>query len=93
MNAQPTTRRITIRNPELWLGKYVRNTTNYEDITNSSTKYTVCEWTGKLMLIEEAHYFTQGERDELGDLFNACYEYSEDAAIKMLAKVSRRMVA
>lgn len=94
MNTQPTTKKQYIRNPELWVGKYVRHMANWWDFAWAlENDYIVCEWTGKLMRLNDEHYFTQEERDILGNMWDACYYYSEEAAIDMLAKASRRLAA
>lgn len=93
MNPEPRAKQ-SIRNPELWVGRYVRHMANWQDFAwGWDEKYIVCEWTGKLIHLEDEHYFTQDERDILGELYDQCYYYSEEAAIDMLKAANRKLSA
>ncbi len=66
-----------IRNPEKWVGRYVRHMANWQDFQwGDTSKYAVCEWTGKLMIASEDYSPSFEEREILGRLYDECYYYS-----------------
>lgn len=87
--AQHTTKR-NIRNPQLWIGRYVRHMANWRDFQwDFDGGYTVCEWTGDLMLIADnayyGDYFNSLEEAEAAG-YDECYYYSEKAMRDMAAR-------
>lgn len=77
MNRKTTTKK-NIRNPELWIGKYVRHMANWMDF-QFADDYVVCEWTGTLLKIEdEAYYGDYFDSKELAEAagYDECYYYS-----------------
>lgn len=73
-----------IRHPEKWLGKYIRHMANHMDYQfNYYDGYVICEWTGRLMTVEQADEAENGRgmsADELTDTpYDPCYCYSEEA--------------
>lgn len=78
-----TTRKQKIQNPEKWIGRYVRHMANWEEFLYGD-KYTVCEWTGKLMMTDDEHNWFEEEIETVGHLYDPCYSWSEQAAMEML---------
>lgn len=80
-----------IRNPEKWIGKYVRHLANWQDYQWAYDKnYLVCEWTGKLMHVEDEYFPYDDERETLGDVYDPCYAYCEEGVIQMLEYVEKQ---
>ena len=80
-----------IVNPEKWIGKYVRHMANWWDFAWGDKGYVVCEWTGKLLKIEDeadyGNYFETLEQAEAAG-YDACYYYSHEALMQMAGKAS-----
>lgn len=88
MNRKTTTKK-NIRNPEKWIGKYVRHMANWMDYQFGFEKgYVVCEWTGKLITVAESDeayygdYFDSKEQAEAAG-YDECYCYSHEGLMKM----------
>jgi hypothetical protein len=83
MNKQTTQKNIV--NPEKWIGKYVRHMSNWMDFQFGDV-YSVCEWTGTLMLTKEdayhGDYFESKEEAEAAG-YDECYYYSEAGLYQM----------
>lgn len=91
--AQHTTKR-SIRNPQLWIGRYVRHMANWWDFV-CVDGYTVCEWTGKLMrLDDEANcldYFNSTEEAEAAG-YDECYSYCDEGLRQMADRAKAKAV-
>lgn len=79
-----------IRNPQKWVGKYVRHMANWRDFQWGSAwgeqGYSVCEWTGKLFRTAEDAYYgdyfeTLEEAHAAG--YDECYYYCEEGLYQM----------
>lgn len=88
-----TTQKRNIRHPELWVGKYVRHMANWWDFAWGDEGYVVCEWTGKLLKIEnEAYYgdyFDSKENAELAG-YDECAYYSHEGLNRMVQRHQRQ---
>jgi len=88
-----------IRNPEKWIGRYVRHMANWRDFQFGDTNniYCVCEWTGKLMLIKnDAYYGDYFETKQIAEAagYDECYYYSAQGLYAMWQNAhSQRKVA
>lgn len=90
MNRKTTTKK-NIRNPEKWIGKYVRHMANWMDYDWGFNGYVVCEATGKLIRIaDEAYYGDYFETKEQAEAvgYNECYWYSAEGLAQMAAKAA-----
>lgn len=79
-------------NVEKWIGKYVRHLANWQDFQFGDT-YSVCEWTGKLMLTKDDAYYgdyfeTKQEAEAAG--YDECYYYSEEGLMKMFQSSKKK---
>jgi hypothetical protein len=72
-----------IRNPELWIGKYVRHMANWWDFAWGTNGYVVCEHTGKLIRIEDeaVPMYEEDRALAITKGYNECYYYSEEAIL------------
>lgn len=91
MTATKTTTKKNIVNAEKWVGKYVRHMANWWDFAWGQGGYIVCEWTGKLLKIEDeadySNYFeTLEDAHKAG--YDECYYYSHEALMQMARKAS-----
>lgn len=80
-----TSRKQHLVNPSKWIGKYVRHLANWRDFQFGDI-YSVCEWTGKLMLTKDDAYYgdyfeTKQEAESAG--YDECYYYSEEGLLDM----------
>lgn len=91
-----TAKKRLIRNPEKWIGKYVRHMANWRDFQwPFPGEYFVDEWSGKLYRAADEYVFSQAEIDQLeaaGIDEAPLYYYGESGAIEMLRYAERKGV-
>lgn len=90
MNNQ-LTYKYNLVNAEKWIGKYVRHLANWRDFQFGDV-YSVCEWTGKLMLTKDDAYYgdhfnSKQEAEAAG--YDECYYYSEAGLIDMARRYNK----
>lgn len=92
MNSKAT-RKHNIRNPEKWVGKYVRHMANWRDY-EWNEQYCICEWTGKLIKIEDDYQPEFEERDLClaYTSYEPAYYYSMEGVIGLL-KLAKKNAA
>lgn len=89
------TKKHNIRNPEKWIGKCVLHLANHLDYKWGDGGYVVCEWTGTLLKIEDAHnayygdYFETLEQAEAAG-YDDCYYYSQQGLYQMWQRANRK---
>lgn len=86
-----TSKKHNIQNPEKWIGKYVRHMANWWDFA-WNCDYCVCEWTGKLIHIEDEAYYgdyfeSLEEAEKAG--YDRCYYYSHEGLMDMAKKAAK----
>lgn len=83
----------SIRNPEKWIGKYVRHMANWRDFQwlqgtddNATDDYFVCEWSGHLSrACDQAYwgdFFETLEQAQAAG-YDECYYYCEAGLYRM----------
>lgn len=77
---KPTTRNI--RNPQKWIGRYVRHMANWREFEYTA-EYFVEEYTGKLWPISELYTPDSHEAAIIGDAYDPCYNYSETTIVTL----------
>lgn len=75
-----------IKNPEKWIGKYVRHMSNWMEYQYTDDGYCVCEVTGKLIRHADDMYWadywpTYEEACVSG--FDECYSYSHEGMMQL----------
>lgn len=88
-----TTHTRKIQNPEAWLGKRVKGFANWMDFQWGDDGYCVCEWSGKLMRIEDDGGIYGEEELELATAggYDPCYFYTQQSIYEMIRVGGRKL--
>lgn len=70
-----------IRNPQKWVGRYVRHMANWRTWQWIEDGYFVCEWTGKLFRTDDEWYPIYEDEKEFATKrgYDECCYYSTEA--------------
>lgn len=92
-NLLPVIKKQSIRNPEKWVGRYVRHMANWRDFQwlktlddNATDDYFVDEWTGKLWRACDMGYYGDvfaSKEEAVAAGYDECCNYSEDGLYQM----------
>lgn len=91
-----TTRKQHIVNPQNWINKFVAHTSNWRDFQWGDNGYVVCEWSKKLIKVEDAAYYgdyfeTKTDAEAAG--YDDCYYYSEAGLMDMRKRSTASIAA
>jgi len=81
--------------PDKWLGRYVRHLANWRDF-QWGDMYCVCEWTGRLMLVnDDAYYgdYFDSKENAAAAGYDECYYYSDAGLYDMWLQSQKSRIA
>lgn len=89
-----TNRKQQIVNIEKWINKFVGHTSNWRDFQWGDNGFVVCEWTKKLIKMENEAYYgdyfeTKQEAEAAG--YDECYYYSKEGMMDMFKQAQRKV--
>lgn len=97
------TYKYSIRNPELWVGKYVRHMANWRDFQwlkglddNATDDYFVCEWSGRLCRACDQgnwHDYFETPEEAKAAGYDECYYYCDAGLMDMYRQSQKALAA